>query len=153
MISFILENCCSIKKRDTQHMYKLKRSDLAQILYYDSKLRLCVGTRLKQQHTFCDHKSPDIGLIPTSAPENKNTASNLPEKVLKEIYYPVKLSLLQEEVLALCKRLWYLPFSVMFSMVKLGFLHKNIWKLNNKAPFVFCASLDKHIGGHGHVRT
>eukprot|EP00984_Skeletonema_dohrnii_P006299 scaffold2255_cov139-Skeletonema_dohrnii-CCMP3373.AAC.2 len=57
---------------------------------------------------------------------NKDEVTNLSD--------PVTLSPLQEEFLALHERLWHLPFSTMFRLVKLGFLPAKFRKLNNKAP-------------------
>ena len=78
--------------------------------------------------------SPDIGWIPANVPEKKQAAANLDDEEFEKISNPVQLSPLQEEFLALHERLWHLPFSVMFRMVKLGFLHKKFKKLGNKAP-------------------
>ena len=77
---------------------------------------------------------PDIGWIPSTPPEMKHVAAELPENLLEQISNPVKLSPLQEEFLALHERLWHLPFSVMFRMVKLGLLPRKFRKLGNKAP-------------------
>ena len=81
-----------------------------------------------------DPKSPDIGWVPTSVPDAKDATADIPDEVLKKISNPVKLSPLQEEFLALHERLWHLPFSVMFRMVKLGLLPNKFRKLKNKAP-------------------
>ena len=81
-----------------------------------------------------DPESPDIGWIPTSLPEKKHAAADIPDEVLKEFSNPVKLTPLQEEFLVLHERLWHLPFSTMFRMVKLGLLPRKFKKLNNKAP-------------------
>ena len=81
-----------------------------------------------------DPGSPDIGWIPTSVPEKKHAAAKVPPEVLEQISQPVKLTPLQEEFLALHERLWHLPFSTMFRMVKLGLLPTKFRKLNNKAP-------------------
>ena len=78
--------------------------------------------------------SPDIGWIPTSVPEMKQASTELSEEEIAQISNPVKLSPLQEEFLALHERLWHLPFSVMFRLVRLGFLPKKFKKLNNEAP-------------------
>ncbi len=63
-------------------------------------------------------EAPDIGWIPTNVPEHREAASHLSEEELNAIANPVKLSPLQEEFLALHERLWHLPFSVMFRLVK-----------------------------------
>jgi hypothetical protein len=68
--------------------------------------------------------SPDIGWIPANVPEKKQAATELDAKDFEKISNPVQLSPMQEEFLALHERLWHLPFSVMFRMVKLGFLPK-----------------------------
>ena len=65
---------------------------------------------------------PDIGWIPTTLPDKKEAASNLTEKEIYDITNRVSLSPLQEEFVSLYKRLWRLPFTVTFRLVKLGFL-------------------------------
>ena len=65
---------------------------------------------------------PDIGWIPATVPEKKHAAASLSDGVIRQLSNPVKLSPLQEEFLALHERLWHLPFSTMFRMVKLGLL-------------------------------
>ena len=62
----------------------------------------------------CYPKSPDTGWIPTSASEKKNLAADIPEKVLKDIFNPLRLSLLQEKFRALHGQLWHLLMSVIF---------------------------------------
>ena len=81
---------------------------------------------------------PDIGWIPTTFPEKKEAASNITEKEIDDIANPVSLSPLREEFVSLHERLWHLPFTVMFRLVKLGFLPKKFQKINNKAPCVSC---------------
>ena len=82
---------------------------------------------------------PDIVWIPTTLPDKKEAAPNLTEKEIDDITNQVSLSPLQEEFVSLNERLWHLPFTVMFSLVKLGFLSKKLQKLNNKAPpCVYC---------------
>ena len=78
--------------------------------------------------------APDIGWIPTSVPEKKVAALMLSDKELAKISDPVTLSPLQEEFVALHERLWHLPFSVMFRLVRIGFLPSKFRKLQNKAP-------------------
>ena len=78
--------------------------------------------------------APDIGWIPSTVPERRDAASDLSEKEIQQLSNPVSLSPLQEEFLALHECLWYLPFSVMFRLGKIGFLPKKFAKLNNKAP-------------------
>ena len=78
--------------------------------------------------------SPDIGWIPTTIPEKKSSAADLLDEAIEMLANPVKLSPLWEEFLALHERLWHLPFSVMFHLVKAGFLPKKFKKPNNKAP-------------------
>ena len=78
--------------------------------------------------------SPDIGWIPSTVPEKKHAAADLPDELVDKISNPVKLSLLQEEFLALHERLWHLPFSTIFRMVKFGLLPQKFRKLNGKAP-------------------
>jgi len=63
--------------------------------------------------------APDIGWIPTSVPEKKDAASMLSDEELAKISDPVTLTPLEEEFVALHERLWHLPFSVMFRLVKL----------------------------------
>ena len=72
--------------------------------------------------------------MPTTLPEKKEAASNLTKKEIGDITNPVSLSPLQEEFVNLHERLWHLPFTVMFRLVKIGFLPKKFQKLNNKAP-------------------
>ena len=78
--------------------------------------------------------SPDIGWIPSNIPEKRQAATELDANDFDKLSNPVQLSPMQEEFLALHERLWHLPFSVMFRMVKLGFLPKKFKKLGNKAP-------------------
>ena len=78
--------------------------------------------------------APDIGWIPTTIPDKKEAATTLSEEDISRMTNPVTLSPLQEEFLALHERLWHLPFSGMFRLVKLGFLPKKFSKLGNKAP-------------------
>ena len=78
--------------------------------------------------------SPDVGWIPSNVPEMKQASSEFSDKDIAELSNPVQLSPLQEEFLALHERLWHLPFSVMFRMMKLGFLPSKFKKLGNKAP-------------------
>ena len=77
---------------------------------------------------------PDIGWIPTMLTDKKEAASNLTEKYIDDITNPVSLSPLQEEFVSLHERLWHLPFTFMFRLVKLGFLPKRFQNFNNKAP-------------------
>ncbi len=76
----------------------------------------------------------DIAWIPSSVPDLHSSAKNLDDYSLKSIIDPVKITPLQEEWLALHERLWHLPFSLMFCLVKTGFLPKKFVKLNNKSP-------------------
>ena len=76
---------------------------------------------------------PDIGWIPTMLPEKKQFASNLTEKEIDDITSPVSLSSLQEEFVSLHERLWHLPFTVIFRLVKFGFLSKKFQNIINKA--------------------
>ena len=78
--------------------------------------------------------APDVGWIPATIPEKKEAADTMSEDDLAKLSNPVTLSPMQEEFLALHERLWHLPFSVMFRLVKLGFLPKKFRKLGNKAP-------------------
>ena len=56
------------------------------------------GDEFKTTREFlCDPKSPDIGWIPTSAPDKQKAAADSPDEVLKENSNPVKLSPLQKE--------------------------------------------------------
>ena len=75
--------------------------------------------------------APDIGWIPSTVPGIREAVSNLSEREIKQLSNPVSLSPLQEEFLALHERLWHLLFSVMFCLVKIGFLPKKFSKLNN----------------------
>ena len=104
------------------------------------KVKTSSGEEINTTKAFLrDPKSPDIGWIPTSVPDVKEAAADIPDEVLKKMSNPVKLSPLQEEFLALHERLWHLPFSVMFRMVKLGLLPSKFRKLKNKAqPCVSC---------------
>ena len=89
--------------------------------------------------------SPDIGWITTPIPEKKSSVADLPDETIKSIANPAKVSPLQEEFLALHERLWHLPFSVWFRLVKAGCVPKKFHKLNNKAsPCVSC------MLGHAH---
>ena len=82
---------------------------------------------------------PDIGWITNTLQEKKEAAYNLTEKEIVDITNPVSLSPLQEELVSLHERLWHLPFTVMFYLVKLGFLPNKFKKFNNKAsPCVSC---------------
>ncbi len=47
---------------------------------------------------------------------------------------PVKLSPLQEEFISLHKRLWHLPYAIMFRLCKAGFLPRKFLKLQNARP-------------------
>ena len=78
--------------------------------------------------------APDIGWIPTTIPEKQEAVGTLSEADISRMTNPVNLSPLQEEFLAIHERLWHLPFSIMFRLVKLGFLPKKFCKLGNKAP-------------------
>ena len=99
------------------------------------KVKTSSGDEIETTKEFLrDPKSPDIGWIPTSVPETKNVTADIPDEVLKKISNPVKLNPLEEELLALHERLWHLPFSVMFRMVKMGLLPKKFCKLKNKTP-------------------
>jgi len=91
--------------------------------------------------------SPDIGWIPSNVPEKRQAATELDASDFDKLSNPVQLSPMQEEFLALHERLWHLPFSVMFRMVKLGFLPKKFKKLGNKAPL--CVSC---LFGQAHKR-
>jgi len=81
-----------------------------------------------------DRRSPDIGWLPSSVPEKTDATKMMSEEEIKKISNPVKLSPLHEECLALHKRLFHLPFSAMFRLVKIGFLPAKFKKLNNKPP-------------------
>ena len=86
---------------------------------------------------------PDIGWIPTKNPKKIDVASNLSEDYLEKLTNPVTLSSIQEELLALHERFWHLPFTVMFRLVKMGFLPTKFWKLTNKAPPCVSCLLDQ----------
>ena len=110
-------------------------------IYLDDDATLRIQVRTKNDEIIETTKEslrsptdPDIGWIPASIPEKEATASTLSEEDIKKISDPVTLSPLQEEFLALHERLWHLPFSVMFRLVKLGFLPLKFRKLKNKAP-------------------
>ena len=77
---------------------------------------------------------PDIGWIPTTVPAKTEAATTLTKKEINDITNPATLSPLQEEFLSLHERLWHLPFTVMFRLVKHGFLPKKFQKLKNQAP-------------------
>lgn len=118
----------------------------------DSILKLCVRSASDQViETTIEFlrapELPDIGWIPTSIPEKRTAAANLPATDLEKLTNPVKLSPLQEDFLAFHERLWHLPFKVMFRMVKLGLLPNKFKKLKNKAPP--CVSC---LFGHAHRR-
>ena len=88
---------------------------------------------------------PDIGLIPTTIPEKMDASSNLSEDDLDKMTNLVTLSPLQDEFLSLHDRFWHLPFTVMFQLVKMGFLPTKFWKLTNKAtPCIFCLLVQAH---------
>mgnify|MGYP001046712641 CR=1 FL=1 len=74
------------------------------------------------KESLCAPDSPDIGWIPGNVPEKRQAATELDSNDFNKLSNPVQLSPMQEEFLALHERLWHLPFSVMFRMVKLGFL-------------------------------
>ena len=81
--------------------------------------------------------SPDIGWIPTSVPKKQGPSSELAEEEIAKIMKlskPVNLSPLQEEWVALHERLWHLPFSTMFRLVKMGFLPQKFLKLKGNCP-------------------
>ena len=78
--------------------------------------------------------APDIGWIPTTIPEKQAATSTLSEEEIASLSEPAKLTPLQEEFVALHERLWHLPYSTMFRLVKLGFLPAKFRKLGNKAP-------------------
>ncbi len=85
----------------------------------DNKLQFKVVTTagdeiITTRESLCDPEAPDIGWIPTTVPEVQNAAAKLTEEEIETVLHPVKLSPLQEEWLALHKRLWHLPFEIMF---------------------------------------
>ncbi len=91
------------------------------------------------QEQLRDPNLPDIAHIPSNIPDYKELATTISDDQLKAIANPVQLSPLQEEWLALHERLWHLPQSIMFRMVKAGFLNKKFLKLlNNRPPCVSC---------------
>ena len=89
---------------------------------------------------------PYTGWIPTTIPEKTDAASKLSEDELDNITNPVTLSPLQEEFLDLQEQFWNLPFTVMFRLVKMGFLPTKSLNLTNKAlPCVSCLLGQAHI--------
>ena len=78
--------------------------------------------------------NPDVGWIPSSAPEYNQSASQLTEEQVNNIISPSHLSPLQQEFLSLHCKLLHLPFSVMLRMSKIGILPRRFLKLRNNLP-------------------
>ncbi len=99
------------------------------------KVTTADGTSLETtRETLRDPTTPDIAWIPSSVPELRLSLDLLMDDQLHSIANPVKLLPLQEEWIALHERLWHLPFSIMFCLVKAGFLPKKFTKLGNQLP-------------------
>ncbi len=91
------------------------------------------------RETLREPENPDIAFIPSTVPDYRKASTNLSDEQLESIRKPVKLSPLQEEWLHLHEHLWHLPYSVMFRLVKAGFLPKKFLKLqNSQLPCVSC---------------
>ena len=96
--------------------------------------------------------SPGIDWIPTSVPKKKGPSSELAEEEIAKIMKlskPVNRFPLQEEWVALHERLWHLPFSTMFRLVKMGFLPQKFLKLKGNCPPCVSCCLDKPTGNRG----
>jgi len=101
------------------------------------RFRCCTSSDeliIATKESLCAPDSPYIGWIPASIPDMKEASNDLSDEDITKISNPVWLLPLQEEFVALHARYWHLPFSVMFRMVKLGFLPKKFKKLGNEAP-------------------
>ena len=79
-------------------------------------------------------ENPTITDLPRTTVEYRSTAEMLLEEELRKIANPVQLSPLQQEFLAMRRRLYHLPFAVMFRLAHFGILPKNYLLLKDKPP-------------------
>ena len=97
----------------------------------DAVLRFRVGTKddkliEKSKESLCAPDEPDIGWTTSTVPDKREAVADLSEKEIKQLSNPVSLSPLQEDFVAMHERLWHFPFSVMFCLVKIGFVPRNL---------------------------
>ena len=78
--------------------------------------------------------NPDIGWIPASVPDLRNTSSLLSDEELKKIASPPTLSPSQQLFLSWHHRLNHLPFQLMLRLAQMGILPKQFLKLKNDLP-------------------
>ncbi len=72
-------------------------------------------------------------------------------KKWKYNYQSGKSLSIAEEWMHLHKRLWHLPYSIIFWLTKVGFLPKKFFKLQHDRPYVSLVSSDKPANDHGNT--
>ena len=78
--------------------------------------------------------NPDVGWIPSSVTEYKQSAKTLSEKDIEKIMSPKNLSPLQQEFLSVHYKLNHLPFTIMLRISNMSILPCRFLKLRNDFP-------------------
>ena len=78
--------------------------------------------------------NPDVGWIPSSVPEYKQSAKTLSEKYIEKITSPKHLSPLQQQFLSVHYKLNHLPFTIMLRLSNTSILPRWFLKLRNYFP-------------------
>ena len=78
--------------------------------------------------------NPDVGWIPSSVPEYKQSAKTLSEKDIEKITSPKHLSPLQQEFLSFHYKLNHLPFTIVLRLSNISILPCRFLKLINDFP-------------------
>ena len=102
-------------------------------------LRIAVRNRngyniITTKEHLCSPSNPEVGWIPISVPEYKQSAKTLSEEDIEKISSPKHLSPLQQEFLSVHYKLNHLPFTIMSRLSNLSILPCRFLKLRNDLP-------------------